>query len=141
MTINSFTGPYRFLSNFWTVKLEYEGQRYPSVEHAFQAAKTLDLAARSRIAVLPTSAAAKRAGRTVALRDDWERVRVPIMEQLLRLKFDNPELRTKLLSTGDAVLIEGNTWGDTFWGVCRGAGENRLGRLLMVIRDELRRQQ
>jgi N-glycosidase YbiA len=77
-------------------------------------------------------------GKRVALRSDWEVVKVGIMEQCLRSKFAGSELRSLLLSTGDAELVEGNTWNDRFWGVCRGKGQNHLGKLLMRIRSELR---
>lgn len=134
-TISSFGGKYDFLSNFYWCRIEHEGIAYPSVEHAFQAAKTHDRDERKRIASLPTPRMAKRAGRKVKLRKNWNSIRIGVMRTLLRKKFQHPELRDKLLATGDAVLIEGNYWGDTFWGV-DGEGENHLGRLLMEIRTE-----
>jgi len=117
--------------------IEFEGDLYPTVEHAFQAAKTADVAERARIRDLGTPDAAKRAGRKVALRRDWERVKLGIMESLLRTKFSEPGLMAQLLETGERELVEGNTWNDRFWGVCRGAGANHLGRLLMKVRSEL----
>jgi predicted NAD-dependent protein-ADP-ribosyltransferase YbiA (DUF1768 family) len=77
------------------------------------------------------------AGQKVTLRKDWEGVKIQVMRDVLRLKFANPGLRDRLLETGDRELIEGNTWGDTFWGVCRGSGKNWLGQLLMELRGEL----
>lgn len=150
MKIDSFSGKYRFLSNFYRCYIEYEGITYPSVEHAYQAAKTLSKNERSRIAAMSTPGEAKRAGRQVKLRADWEQVKVAIMLELLRKKFDpdalgayapNETKAAALLATGDAELIEGNTWGDRFWGVCGGVGENMLGKLLMQVREELRNVQ
>jgi len=137
-TINSFSGQYSFLSNFYPVKVQYGAYVYPSVEHAFQAAKTLDLAARERIRNAPTAARAKAIGRRVELRPEWDRIRVGVMLYLLHDKFSHPELGQKLLDTGDAELVEGNTWNDTHWGVCRGVGLNMLGKLLMQVREEIR---
>lgn len=135
--INDFRGEYRWLSNFHLVEVELDGVRYPSTEHAYQAAKTLDLAQREAIRVLPTCGMAKRAGQRVVLRADWERVKRDVMLNLQRQKYRSPELRKLLLGTGDAELVEGNTWGDTYWGVCRGVGENWLGRLIMQVRGEI----
>ncbi|MFO0974636.1 MAG: NADAR family protein [Phycisphaerae bacterium] len=137
--IAEFQGEYRFLSNFWLSEVWFEGARYPSVEHAYQAAKSLDPAERRRVAALATPADAKRAGRALSLRPDWERAKFAVMEACVRDKFTrHAGLRAKLLATGDAVLEEGNTWGDRVWGVCNGAGENRLGKILMQVRAELR---
>lgn len=136
--IDKFRGEHRFLSNFYPCLIWHDGIRYSSVEHAFQAAKTLDFAERWRISQLPTPGQAKRAGRSVTLRPDWLQVRRMVMQELLIQKFIlNSELRKKLKDTGKAMLIEGNTWGDTYWGVCRGVGENHLGKLLMAIRSIL----
>jgi ribA/ribD-fused uncharacterized protein len=130
---------YRFLSNFYPAAVEFEGLTYPTVEHAYQSAKTLDTNERKRIAALPTPSDAKREGRKLKLREDWERVKFDVMERCVRYKFTrNDELRAKLLATGDAVLEEGNDWGDQVWGVVNGVGENRLGKILMKVRDELR---
>lgn len=137
--IGEFQGEYRFLSNFWPAACEFEGVRYPSSEHAYQAAKTLDSAERRRIAALPTPSEAKRAGRALALRPDWETAKFDVMRACVRSKFAlNPDLAAKLLDTGDALLEEGNDWGDRTWGVVDGVGENRLGKILMDVRAELR---
>lgn len=116
-----------------------EPVRFPTVEHAYQAAKTLDLKARERIRLLPTAGKAKAAGKRLKLRDDWEEVKIGIMRGLLRQKFaPGTFLAGVLLETGERELIEVNTWGDRFWGECpRGVGENHLGKLLMEIRAEL----
>lgn len=133
--IDSFTGEYRFLSNFWLCNIEVEGLTFPSVENAYQAAKSRD-DARDAEFTLITPAVAKRLGRKLLIRHDWDRVKLTIMRDLLRLKFSDRELMNMLRGTGDALLVEGNTWRDTYWGVCAvsGRGENHLGKLLMEIR-------
>ncbi len=136
--IEKFDGEYAFLSNFHPCWIAYEGIVYPTSEHAFQAAKTLDTTERQRIAAIATPGGAKRAGKKVTLRPNWNTERVNVMLTILRLKFADPELRSKLLSTGEQELIEGNTWNDTFWGVCRGKGQNMLGKLLMRVRSDER---
>lgn len=140
--IHEFQGRYRFLSNFWPSVVTYDGERYPTVEHAYQAAKSDDPAYRLRISVETqgSPSVAKRIGRSAKLRPDWDAVKLDIMLGLLRQKFSpgHEELREQLLNTGDAELVEGNTWGDTFWGRCRGTGYNHLGRLLMQVRREIR---
>ena len=137
--IAQFKGEYRFLSNFYPVAVEFEGIMYPTVEHAYQSAKTLDMNERKRIAALPTPSDAKREGRKLKLREDWETVKSDVMERCVRYKFTHDaELRERLLATGDAILEEGNDWGDRVWGVVNGVGENRLGKILMKVREELR---
>jgi ribA/ribD-fused uncharacterized protein len=140
--IAEFQGEYRFLSNFWPAPVEFEGLMYPSAEHAYQAAKTMDVNERKRIAALATPAEAKAAGRALKpplLRADWEEAKFDVMERCVRDKFTRSgDLRAKLLATGDAELEEGNTWGDRVWGVYQGEGENRLGKILMKVREELR---
>jgi ribA/ribD-fused uncharacterized protein len=137
--IPEFQGEYRFLSNFFPAEVVYEGITYPTVEHAYQSAKTLDMNERKRIAALKTPAEAKTEGRKLKLRDDWETAKFVVMEDCVRYKFTHhDDLRAKLLATGDAVLEEGNTWGDRIWGVYQGQGDNRLGKILMKIRAELR---
>lgn len=135
--ITTFTGKYRFLSNFSLSRVVLGGETYPTVEHAYQAAKTLDLADRQRIRRAPTAGEAKRLGRRMTLRPNWEDEKLAVMEDLLRQKFAYGDLRAALVQTGDATLVEGNDWGDRYWGVCRGVGLNNLGLLLMQIRSEL----
>lgn len=137
-TIDSFSGQHRFLSNFWSVAIAFEGYTYRTVEHAYQAAKTLDEDERRRIRAEASAAGAKKRGKFVDLRDDWEAIKVDIMRELLRQKFGTNPLRARLLKTGKQKLVEGNWWGDRFWGVCDGKGENHLGLLLMEIREEIR---
>ena len=134
--INSFKGQYTFLSNFHPAQVEFEGETYPTVEHAYMAAKTLNLSDRISIRCSVTPSAAKRLGRLLTLRNGWNEMKLAIMEDLVRKKFAHPDLKKKLRSTGTEPLAEGNWWGDTFWGVCRGVGENHLGKILMKIREE-----
>lgn len=135
-SIESFSGPYRFLSNFYPSEIEYEGLVYPTVEHAFQAAKTVEHGARMYIARCQTPGDAKRAGRGLKLREGWDDIRIAVMLELLLQKFrPGSALAAQLAETGDAKLVEGNTWHDRFWGVCDGEGLNMLGILLMGVRE------
>lgn len=135
--ISSFTGDYRWLSNFWPVIVRLDGDEYPSVEHAYQAAKTLDREARKRFqSIMVKAGDAKRMGRKLVLRPDWNARKMEIMLYLLRQKFEQEPLRTKLLATKDHDLVEGNHWHDYYWGVCNGKGQNHLGKLLMRVRTE-----
>ncbi len=136
--IDSFQGEYRWLSNFWLVTVKYDGQYYDSVEHAYVAAKTTDPVIRRMIALTEKPGKVKRFGKTMHVRPDWESIKVEVMHDLLRQKFRYTRLKGLLLATGFVELIEGNTWGDTFWGVCNGEGQNMLGKLLMDVRAELR---
>ena len=140
-TISRFSGDYAFLSNFCSSLIVMDNQQYSTVEHAYQAAKTTDMALRAEFTaplVFLSSRKAKRMGRLLPLRPDWEAIKDSVMLELLRAKFQLPYLRASLLRTGDAYLVEGNTWGDTYWGVCNGVGLNKLGILLMQVRDEIR---
>lgn len=134
--IDSFDGQYAFLSNFWAHPVKFEGREYPSTEHAYQAAKFLDEEKRAKIAGLKTAKEAKRAGKWKGLRPDWDAVKLQVMETVLREKFKDPQLKEQLLATEKEELREGNWWGDTYWGVCKGEGLNHLGKLLMKIRAE-----
>lgn len=137
-TIDSFSGEYRFLSNFYPAEIEYGGKRYPTLEHAFQAAKTLCPTERELVRQAKTPGRAKQLGRRVTLVPEWDQIKIGVMRDLLRKKFRDMVLRAELLSTGDAELVEGNTWRDMYWGVYQGKGENWLGKLLMEIRKEIR---
>ena len=129
--IGRFDGVFAWLSNFWPGPL-------PTVEHLFQACKTLDQEQRRLILQAPTPGQAKRLGRGVALRPDWEAVKVDMMWELVAWKFENPSLRQRLLDTGLRPLVEGNTWGDRIWGICGGSGQNLLGLILMKVREDVR---
>lgn len=139
MTINDFRGRWAKLGNYSPCLVFYNGHAYQSVEHAYQAQKTLDAAVQEIIRHAPSPAVAKRLARQVKLRPDWESIKIEVMRDLLFEKFVQEPERTILLATGDAELIEGNWWGDRFWGQCPvGQGENWLGRLLMELRAQLR---
>lgn len=138
MTISSFTMEYSFLSNFYPCLIEFDGDIYPSLEHAYQAAKTNDPNERKKIREEKQVRRAKQIGRHVTIREDWEQIKVEVMRDLLKKKFENPQLRKLLLDTYPHDLVEGNNWGDTFWGVCRGHGKNMLGVLLIQLRSKLR---
>lgn len=135
--IDKFRGKYWFLSNFYESPIEDENITYPTVEHYFQAQKTLNREEKLKITKATKPAKAKKMGRQVKLRKDWEDIKLQVMEKALRLKFQDSTLRKKLIATGDEELVEGNPWGDRYWGVCNGSGKNKLGKLLMKIRKEL----
>jgi ribA/ribD-fused uncharacterized protein len=137
--IDSFQGKYRFLSNFWYLPVEFEGVIYPTLEHAYQAAK-VTRKDRPQILACPTPVDAKRLGRKLMMTPGWDNSKIEVMRLLLQRKFKDPVAQQLLLETGEAELIEGNWWGDTFWGVCRGKGKNVLGQLLMETRDGIRRE-
>ena len=136
--ITSFSGEYRWLSNFWRAKVTYDGVTYPSVENAYQAAKTTDVMQRAQFTVCDAPEAKRRGKELTWIRDDWESAKVGVMRKLLQQKFaPGTDLAWMLVGTVEAELVEGNEWGDRFWGVCRGVGANTLGRLLMEQREFL----
>ena len=136
--IVSFTGPNFFLSNFYPCEVAFEGRVYKSSEHAYMASKTTDDNIRAYIAAQITPGDAKKIGRNMPLRDNWNNIRVHCMRVILESKFGDYELRDRLDATKGCELIEGNTWGDVFWGQCPlGKGQNNLGKLLMEIRDDI----
>ena len=139
LIVESFTGDCEFLSNFFPCKVK--GTRnivYPSSEHAYQAAKFLETKTRMAIAALPEARDAKKAGRASGCRRGWDSIKIGIMTRIVEAKFrQNPDLAEKLMSLEGYLLIEGNWWGDTFWGWCHGVGENHLGKILMWVRDTL----
>ena len=144
--INCFDGKWAFLSNFYWNEIEHEGIVYPTNEHFFQAMKTLDNDERRQIANCLTPGQAKRMGRRVALRSDWESVKEDVMFLGLCLKFADEQLADWLLETGDEELVEGTTWHDNEWGNCSCPkcanieGKNKLGKLLMRVRDMIKEE-
>jgi len=139
--IDSFNGNYRFLSNFYSAEIELDGLIYPTLEHAYQAAKTENLTDRRKIRQAATPGKAKALGKQVTCISDWEHKKIEVMEKLVRQKFTKHQaLKEKLLATGDATLQEGNTWKDAFWGTYRGHGQNHLGKILMKVRSELQKK-
>lgn len=139
--IDRFVGRYRYLSNFAPASVRLADHWYPTVEHAYQAAKTYDRVERTYVREAPTPGIAKYRGKSVTLSRFWDEERLGVMYDLLTQKFTTIEpYRLGLLSTGAAELVEGNTWRDYYyWGVCDGRGENHLGKLLMRVRAELSR--
>ena len=141
--IDNFNNEYKYLSNFYVAQVFWNGLVWKSSEHAYQAAKTLDRTLQIECCSLSTPGQAKRWGNSAKvkerMREDWAEVKVNIMREILLDKFTrHPYLRELLISTGDQELIEGNYWGDTFWGVCKGVGENWLGKVLMEIREKIK---
>lgn len=138
--INEFRGEHFFLSNFYPSPITYDGLNYGSTEAAFQAQKTTDMNERVRFQFM-TPAEAKRAGRKLELRPDWDEIKDHVMYEVCKEKFTmHKDLRNQLLETELEELVEGNTWNDTYWGVCDGVGENKLGKILMQIRKEFQIQ-
>lgn len=139
--IKGFFGDYRFLSNFYESPVTIDKITYPTVEHYYQAMKAFNLEDHDWVKEAPTPGLAKYRGKRVAVREDWEKVKVTKMEIGLTAKFDQHEnLKKLLMDTEYAELEETNQWNDTFWGVCRNEGKNMLGVLLMQIRAGYRLQ-
>lgn len=137
--IKRFEGKFRFFSNFWLIPITYENVTYPSVEHAYQASKTLNPLIREKISHILNPGKAKKFGKNIILRKDWDNnLKLRIMKDLIQIKFRDSNLRKQLLDTGNVEIIEGNDWNDFFWGVCDGRGENHLGKILMQIREKIK---
>jgi len=145
--INKFRGEFFFLSNFAFSPIKFARQKWPTAEHLFQALKTVDPSEREKIRKLKRPSEAKRLGRQVILKSNWNEKRNLHMLFVLRMKFkQNSELTKKLLATENAILEEGNNWHDNYWGNCSCSrcknikGENHLGKLLMQVREELKNE-
>ena len=142
--INQFENEYAFLSNFYEKPFIYEGVEYKTAEHAFQAVKCVNKIEANQIREAATPGQAKRLGRICRLRSDWEDVKVDLMTDIVRAKFQDPELQAMLLATDDAILIEGNWWHDNCWGNCSCdrcssiKGKNNLGKILMQLREDFK---
>lgn len=139
MDILEFSGEYRWLSNFWPAQVVLDGESYPSVENAYQAAKTYPSQRGQFLSCTAGQAKrlGRRIGRSVEMRADWEQIKISVMRSLVEQKFaPGSSLGERLKATGDGNIIEGNNWGDVFWGVCNryGYGQNMLGRLIMERR-------
>jgi len=148
--IYGFFGEYRFLSNFHVapIFIKTDGLTYLTSEHAYMSQKTFDEQEKSMFSVESglTPVGAKRLGSSenITLRDDWNSVRVAKMLLVVREKFkQHADIKELLLNTGNLYLEETNNWRDNFWGCDRRngdlSGQNQLGKILMQIRDELRR--
>ncbi len=137
--INEFHGEYRWLSNFWPIPIKYNGLTFPSVENAYMSRKNnsdiwVDFCANEK-----DVKKVNKLSREIKLVSNWDEIKVDIMEELIRIKFKDEELKNKLLDTGEILIQEGNDWGDTFWGIDldTGNGKNILGKIIMKIRDEI----
>jgi len=136
--IRGFQGEYAWLSNFWPCKVVIGGWEFESAENAYQASKSNQLKDWSAILKM-TPGQAKRYGRKIHIHwSDWDNDRLEIMREIIEIKFQDPDLRTLLIATEEAEIIEENIWGDTFWGVCNGVGKNHLGKILMEVRTNLK---
>jgi len=144
--INRFIGKYKDFSNFEPAKVRFENLTFPTVEHAYVAAKSLDRSFRRDVALMPAGKAGqvKKWGRTIKLRDDWDKVNIEIMSDLIVQKFNannNYERNQLLLNTGDQLIVEGNFWHDNYWGNClcdkcmKIKGLNHLGLIIMKVRE------
>lgn len=146
MEINSFSGEFEFLSNFYPSPIVVAGEFFPTVEHCYQAFKAEHKEDFIRIQTAAAPGLAKRMGRNIEMRPDWENIKVDVMRSALEKKFEIPELREKLLATGNEPLIEGNWWHDNTWGDCKcdkcavKLGHNLLGKLLMDLRTRIREE-
>lgn len=142
--IKEFRGEYKWLSNFATCEIDFNGTSFASVEHAYMSAKSNDLEWKSFCADANNSAGkVKKKSKKIVLREDWDLIKVETMHQLLKLKFSKEPYKTLLLDTGNRFIQEGNWWGDTFWGVDlnTNTGENNLGILIMAVRDTLLKEE
>lgn len=139
--VKGFFEEYNFLSNFYLCEVIHNDRVFPSSEHAFMFSKLPDTANHDyayALVVRMSPGQVKRWGRSITLREDWNDIRLRVMEEVVEAKFrDNPIIREKLLALEGYYLEETNSWNDRFWGVCRGEGENNLGKILMRVRDRL----
>lgn len=137
--IKEFKEGYAFLSNFYPSPFTVLGKEYTTNEHYFQACKMVNEEYHEYVRKATSAARAKKLARACPKRQDWERIKEDVMLFGLRRKFaPGSHLARRLLDTGRNHLVEGNTWGDVYWGVCKGVGQNRLGVLLMQVREELK---
>ncbi len=139
--IREFKGKYYFLSNFYPSRITIKGKEFPTVEHYYQASKTLDENEFETIRKKHTPGQAKYFGRRCKLREDWESIKIEVMKEALITKFSqHPALKKKLIETGELILEEGNSWNDVFWGkdLKNDQGKNMLGILLMELRSQYR---
>jgi ribA/ribD-fused uncharacterized protein len=141
LVIRTFDGEYAFLSNFYSAPIAFESVLFPTSEHAYQAQKFVSSDMRVAIASINDPSDVKRFARSFPITPDWEQLRVEVMLNVVRTKFAcHRSLGRQLSDTGEELLQEDNTWGDSFWGTVGSHGENWLGRILMHIRAERRRQ-
>lgn len=135
-----FAGDHKFLSNFYEAPIIIDGTQYSTSEHYYQSMKTLKTKERREIIKASSPGLSKKLGSEATLREDWDKIKDEVMLKAIRAKFtQNEELAEKLKETEGWELQEGNTWGDTYWGVSlqSGQGQNKLGKILMQVRGEL----
>lgn len=138
--IKEFKNQYFFLSNFYEYPIYYNKLVFCNAEAAFQAQKVINEKDQYKFINLNASQA-RKLGKTVQLRKDWEEIKDNIMYEIVKRKFTiNKELQQKLLETKEEELVEGNWWHDTYWGVDSktGIGQNKLGKILMKVREEVK---
>ena len=132
--IKGFFGDFRFLSNFHETPVLFEGELYPSSENAYQAAKCANLSDRTQFLTC-NSYQSKKLARTILVKENWHSIKYDVMAIILFDKFyRNTDIRQNLVDTKQKYLEESNHWGDVYWGVCNGRGENKLGKILMGVR-------
>jgi len=133
-----FRGNYNFLSNFFELPeaIEHDGKKFFTVEHAYQYAKAKRGSDKAKIILADTPTQAKRIGKHCEAIPDWNSKKYAIMVDLIRKKFSIPSMKERLLAVEEPI-IEHNTWGDTYWGVCGGQGKNNLGKIITTVRQEL----
>ena len=134
--ITSFTGEYSFLSNSFPCLVEIDGLKFNSAEAAFWSQKVKDVNARRKYTRLNPNKAREKAMNAVPI-DDWDELKEDIMKKILKIKFSNPDLKKKLKDTNKQKLLNNTTYRDEYWGIYLGKGKNKLGVLLMELRDNL----
>lgn len=140
--IKEFQNEHRWLSNFYPCEIEYEGIVYPTVEHFYVSMKTLDPNIRKYISTIESPGKAKRYGNKIDVRENWDDLKIQVMEYVINKKFNKPHFKELLLNTGDDIIVEGNRWHDNFYGSCQcdkcgNNGKNILGKLIMKTRKSL----
>ena len=137
--IEEFQGEYRWLSNFYPVKIVIDGVEYPSVEHAYCSCKSTDSKWKSICSNEKNPGKIKRKSKKIKVIDDWDDKKLSIMKKCLEQKFNQEPFKSMLIQTGNEIIQEGNRWNDKFYGVClkTNKGKNKLGKLIMNIRYEL----
>lgn len=144
--VKGFFGAFRWLSNFFLVDVKFEGDVYPSTESAYQSAKIISRDERKQFQTrywpndsMRMGMMARKMGRMLKICDDWEHSKFDVMREVCQNKFFNNEMRELLLLTKNSHLEETNDWGDQYWGVCGGVGDNNLGKILMKIREDMQK--
>jgi ribA/ribD-fused uncharacterized protein len=142
--IRIFSGEFDYMSNFYFSKTVIGKFIYDTVEHYFQSRKAVTDREEREIRETSTPGKAKRMGRKIKIRADWEKIKYDVMFIGVKFKFEqHPDIAKKLKVTGDRLIVEGNNWHDNIWGDCHCPkcehiiGKNLMGKILMEIRKEL----